>query len=109
MKRLGAAVALLLGATPAFAQVTPHQLLGSVVMLIVSAEECKLEGRAETFAALAAAGQKVQRLTGFPEEQLRQLAAEVTQDVQGVDCASVHSLFDGVAADTLGKIEQLPQ
>jgi hypothetical protein len=99
----------MLAATPAFAQVTPHQLLGSVVMLIVTADECKLDRPGETFAALASAGEKPQRLTGLPEEQLRQLAAEVAQDVQGVDCALVHSLFDGVGADTLSKIEQLPQ
>jgi hypothetical protein len=78
-------------------------------MLIVSADECKIEGRGETFAALAAAGEKLQRLTGLPDEQLRQLAAEVAQDIQGVDCGSVQSLFDAVAADTLSKIERLPQ
>ena len=99
---------LLAGYGQGAAQETPHQLLGSVVMLIVTAEACKIGDRDDMLASLAQAGQKLQSSTRFPDAMLRRLAAEVSLEMEGVDCTFARTQFDVIAAETLSKAGKLP-
>lgn len=106
--RIALAAAAIAWSTSINAQEGRHQLLGSVVMLILTAKQCGIEGRPDLLASLTAAGRRLQTAIGFRDEMMQRLVGELTAGMQNLDCPLARVEFDAVARDALGRIDKLP-
>lgn len=102
------AFTLMLASSAVFAQDrSPATLMGSLILIVVVAEECRLPITSDERQRIAAAGQRLQDQLGMSDQAVESLGQQIARDADGIECSNVGATFAEVLRETLAEAERV--
>lgn len=81
--------------------------MGSLILLMIVSDECRLPITPEERQRIAAAGQRLQQRLRMTDQAVESVGEQIARDAAGIDCTEVGATFAEVMRETLAEAERV--